>query len=170
MKRMKVMKAAGHSFVMAFAGVMTFAPFTRFMPFMSPQASVSPDERAIVEFIDKHNDEAIALLERVVNINSGTQNLEGVRQVGAVFRAELDALGFKTQWVDGAELAACRSPRRDACGDLAEDPAHRPPRHGVRARQSFPEVRADRREDGARARHHRHEGRQRHHRPGAARA
>src|SRR4029078_755386 len=25
-----------------------------------------------------------------------------VRSVGAVFRAELDALGFKTQWVDGA--------------------------------------------------------------------
>jgi glutamate carboxypeptidase len=64
--------------------------------------SLSPDERAIAAYIDAHNDEAIALLERVVNINSGTQNLEGVRQVGAVFRAELDRLGFRTEWVDGA--------------------------------------------------------------------
>jgi glutamate carboxypeptidase len=59
-------------------------------------------EQAIVRHIDAHNNEAIALLERVVNINSGTQNHEGVRQVGAIFRAELDALGFKTQWIDGA--------------------------------------------------------------------
>jgi glutamate carboxypeptidase len=29
-------------------------------------------------------------------------NLDGVRQVGAVLRAELDALGFTTRWVDGA--------------------------------------------------------------------
>jgi len=37
-----------------------------------------------------------------VNINSGTMNFEGVRKVGDAFRAELDALGFSTKWVDGA--------------------------------------------------------------------
>jgi glutamate carboxypeptidase len=80
--------------------LLPFMFFIRFPSFM-PQ-SLSPDERAIAAYVDAHNDEAIALLERVVNINSGTQNLEGVRQVGAVFRAELDRLGFKTEWVDGA--------------------------------------------------------------------
>ena len=69
---------------------------------LSAQAPLSATERAMAAYIDAHTDEAIALLERVVNINSGTQNFEGVRQVGAVFRAELDALGFKTEWVDGA--------------------------------------------------------------------
>jgi glutamate carboxypeptidase len=59
-------------------------------------------ERAIVQAVDARNGEALALLERVVNINSGTQNLAGVRSVGNIFRAELDALGFKTEWVDGA--------------------------------------------------------------------
>lgn len=39
------------------------------------------------------------LLEQVVNINSGTLNVAGVRQVGAVFQKEFDALGFKTEWV-----------------------------------------------------------------------
>lgn len=66
------------------------------------QSSLTPDEQAIVKFVDAHNDEGLKLLERVVNINSGTQNLAGVREVGKVFRAELDALGFKTTWVDGA--------------------------------------------------------------------
>jgi glutamate carboxypeptidase len=66
------------------------------------QPNLAAGERAAADYIDKTNDDAIALLERVVNINSGTQNLEGVRQVGAIFRAELDKLGFKTQWVDGS--------------------------------------------------------------------
>jgi glutamate carboxypeptidase len=60
------------------------------------------EEHAIVQAVDARNSDALALLERVVNINSGTQNLAGVRAVGAIFRAELDALGFKTEWVDGA--------------------------------------------------------------------
>jgi glutamate carboxypeptidase len=36
-----------------------------------------------------------------VNINSGTLNLAGVREVGEVLRRELDALGFTTRWVEG---------------------------------------------------------------------
>ncbi|HET7501039.1 MAG TPA: M20/M25/M40 family metallo-hydrolase [Kofleriaceae bacterium] len=59
-------------------------------------------ERAIGAAVDRKNAEALALLEQLVNINSGTMNFDGVRQVGAVLRAQLDALGFTTQWVDGA--------------------------------------------------------------------
>jgi glutamate carboxypeptidase len=66
-----------------------------------PQIASTP-EKAIVAAVDAHNVEALTLLEKVVNINSGTQNLAGVRAVGDVFRAELNALGFKTDWVDGA--------------------------------------------------------------------
>src|SRR5581483_9837699 len=66
-------------------------------------AAPSGAERTIVEFVDAHNREALSLLERVVNINSGTQNFAGVRAVGDVFRAEFDRLGFKTTWIDGAE-------------------------------------------------------------------
>jgi glutamate carboxypeptidase len=80
---------------------LTFVPFVSFFSRAEPQ-SISAEERAVVSYIDAHQDEAIALLERVVNINSGTQNLAGVREVGAVFRAEFDRLGFQTQWVDGA--------------------------------------------------------------------
>ena len=64
--------------------------------------SLSATERAIARAVDTHNAEALALLERLVNINSGTMNFAGVRQVGDVLRAQFDALGFKTRWVDGA--------------------------------------------------------------------
>src|SRR5512138_275110 len=61
-----------------------------------------PVEQSIVKAVDSHNAEALALLERIVNINSGTMNFAGVRQVGDALRAELDRLGFETRWVDGA--------------------------------------------------------------------
>jgi glutamate carboxypeptidase len=64
--------------------------------------SLTATERAIGTAVDSHNAEALALLERLVNINSGTMNFAGVRQVGDALRSEFDALGFTTRWVDGA--------------------------------------------------------------------
>jgi glutamate carboxypeptidase len=65
-------------------------------------AGLTAQEKALAAFIDAHNAEAVALLERAVNINSGSMNLEGVREVGRLFSAEFDALGFKTEWIDGS--------------------------------------------------------------------
>jgi len=59
-------------------------------------------ETNIVNAIDANHDNAHRLLEKVVNINSGSLNLAGVRKVGDVFMQEFDALGFNTRWVDGA--------------------------------------------------------------------
>ena len=85
----------------------------------------APDPvRAITAYVDAHNADGLALLERVVNINSGTQNFDGVREVGRIFRAELDELGFKTAWVDGAALKRA--------GHLV---AEQPGRAGPRARR-----------------------------------
>src|SRR5262245_44299000 len=66
------------------------------------QTSLSADEKKLAAFVDANNGDALAMLERAVNINSGSMNFEGVRQVGALFRKEFDALGFKTDWIDGA--------------------------------------------------------------------
>jgi glutamate carboxypeptidase len=68
-------------------------------------AQLSAVEREIVRHVDRRRTDAVALLEHVVNINSGTMNFPGVRAVGAAFRAELDALGFTTRWIDGAGFA-----------------------------------------------------------------
>ena len=63
-------------------------------------SGLDENERRMVEWIDAHTEDAIALLEETVNIPSGTMNHEGVRQVGVVMRRELDALGLETEWVD----------------------------------------------------------------------
>jgi glutamate carboxypeptidase len=62
--------------------------------------NLTAEERRMVEWIDAHTDDAIALLEETVNISSGTMNHEGVRQVGAVMGRELDALGLETEWIE----------------------------------------------------------------------
>jgi glutamate carboxypeptidase len=62
--------------------------------------SLSPEEQRIVALVKANAPKALELLEKSVNINSGTMNHQGVREVGKLFRAEFDKLGFKTQWVD----------------------------------------------------------------------
>lgn len=58
-------------------------------------------EQEIVQQIEANNVQALELLGKVVNINSGTLNFTGVKKVGDIFRKELDDLGFKTNWIDG---------------------------------------------------------------------
>ena len=64
--------------------------------------ALTPAEQRIVAAVDAGNAQALALLERVVNINSGSMNFPGVRAVGDVFRGELESLGFTVRWIDGA--------------------------------------------------------------------
>ena len=68
----------------------------------SAAAALDENERRMVEWIDAHTEDAIALLEETVNISSGTMNHDGVREVGVVMRRELDALGLDTEWIDQA--------------------------------------------------------------------
>ncbi len=62
--------------------------------------TLSPEEERIVSLVKANSGKALELLEKTVNINSGTMNHKGVREVGKVFRAEFDKLGFRTQWID----------------------------------------------------------------------
>jgi len=64
------------------------------------QAQLSETEQRIVAAVKQRTPAALELLEKSVRINSGTLNPEGVRAVGEIYRAELDALGFKTRWID----------------------------------------------------------------------
>ncbi len=61
---------------------------------------LNKDEKKIIAAVDQQMTEAVNFLEKIVNINSGTNNIEGVKQVGKVFQAELDAMGFSSQWID----------------------------------------------------------------------
>src|SRR6266705_2271324 len=59
-------------------------------------------ERRAAAEVDRNAPGALALLERAVDINSGSMNFEGVRAVGRLLQPEFEALGFATQWVDGS--------------------------------------------------------------------
>jgi glutamate carboxypeptidase len=64
-------------------------------------AQLTKTEKKITSYVDARYPEALKLLEQSVNINSGTMNFEGVRKVGELFKAKLDALGFVTRLTDG---------------------------------------------------------------------
>jgi len=61
---------------------------------------LSAPEADVVAWVDAHSGDAVDLLRRLVEVNSGTMNHEGVRRVGTILRDELDRLGFETGWVD----------------------------------------------------------------------
>ncbi len=88
-------------------------------------ASLDPTEEEIAAWIAEHEDEAYALLERLVEINSGTLNPPGVRAVGDVLAERFERIGFAIEWVElpeemgrGPHLVA----RRQAAG--SDDAPH----------------------------------------------
>src|SRR6056300_885953 len=56
-------------------------------------------EKQLVATVSANNSEAISFLEKVVNINSGTLNLKGVQEVGAVFSDAFSSIGMQPRWI-----------------------------------------------------------------------
>ena len=65
-----------------------------------PAQTLNPQEKKIVDFIDAHNSEALSFLEKTVNIESPTEDLAGVKNVGMTFGKEFESLGMTVKWVD----------------------------------------------------------------------
>ncbi len=62
--------------------------------------TLSDIEKSIVADVDAAFDTQLGFLEHVVNINSGTRNLKGVRAVGEAFMGEFAKIGFENTWVE----------------------------------------------------------------------
>ena len=71
-------------------------------PALMQAQGLSAAEREIVASVDGGAAQGVALLERLVNINSGTHNFAGVRAVADALAPEFQKLGFTTRWSDGA--------------------------------------------------------------------
>ncbi|WP_428266023.1 M20/M25/M40 family metallo-hydrolase [Haliangium sp.] len=69
------------------------------LPLRPEHARLTAEERRLVAEVDARADAAVAMLERVVDINSGTMNLAGVREVGHVFAEAFERIGFETEWI-----------------------------------------------------------------------
>src|SRR3546814_7827449 len=61
-------------------------------------AKLSKAESGMAQTVEAERDRSLALLEKLVNQNSGSLNLEGVEKVGQMMRAQLEPLGFKVEW------------------------------------------------------------------------
>jgi glutamate carboxypeptidase len=67
------------------------------------EARLTGAEQRMSRTVDAEQARSMALLERMVNQNSGTLNLAGVRAVGDMVRPEFEQLGFEVRWIDMAE-------------------------------------------------------------------
>lgn len=83
------MKKSALLLILVFVSIFSFA-----------QQKLTKDEQKLIELIDKNYKETLALLEEVININSGSLNKEGVREVGRVFEREFQKIGFQTEWIE----------------------------------------------------------------------
>src|SRR6185312_14771857 len=63
-------------------------------------AQLTKQELQIIKNVEKNYESSVSFLEKTVNINSGTYNIDGVKKVGLIYKQFLDELGFATKWVD----------------------------------------------------------------------
>jgi glutamate carboxypeptidase len=66
--------------------------------------NLSPTERKITSVIAAQNVANTSFLEQLVNVNSGTMNISGVRQIADMLAPRFRALGFQVRWVPMDEV------------------------------------------------------------------
>jgi glutamate carboxypeptidase len=60
------------------------------------------NEQKIVKQVKLALPQSLKDIEQAVNINSGSMNFEGVKQVGLLAKQQLSEIGFEVQWLDGS--------------------------------------------------------------------
>jgi glutamate carboxypeptidase len=78
--------------------------FTAALAIPATAQTLSPPEKAIAAYADANEQASNAMLEKLVDINSGTHNIEGVRAVGKVIMPQLTGLGFQVRWINMDEV------------------------------------------------------------------
>lgn len=68
-------------------------------PAHSAPSNLTAPEARMIATVDAEQSRTLALLERLVNQNSGTTNLAGVETVATMIRGELEPLGFAVRWI-----------------------------------------------------------------------
>jgi len=67
--------------------------------FIANTQTLSKTEQQILRSIESDMSATMQLLKESVNINSGTFNISGVKEVGELYSKELKALGFTVEWI-----------------------------------------------------------------------
>ncbi len=62
--------------------------------------TLSKQEQQLVDYINKEIPYNLALLKELVDINSGTLNIAGVKKVGHILQKEFTKIGFTAEWIN----------------------------------------------------------------------
>lgn len=84
------------------------------------EAALSSVEQQMATWLETREEEMIALLERLVNINSGSFNKAGVDQINAILSAELAELGFSLRTLPGDTIEMPSCPGSEYTMDVAD--------------------------------------------------
>lgn len=63
-------------------------------------ASLTPPEMTLSQYVVTQQPSQLRLLKKIVNVNSGTNNIKGVYRVGRIVKKELQHLGFTCKWIN----------------------------------------------------------------------
>lgn len=96
------------------------------------EPAINAEEQEMVVWLDEREEEMLALLERITNMNSGSLNSAGLDAVAAVFDEELRELGFSTSRLPGELIEMPSCPGSDYSVDLADHLLARRPGNGSR--------------------------------------
>ncbi|MBU2971673.1 M20/M25/M40 family metallo-hydrolase [Pseudoalteromonas sp. C2R02] len=77
---------------------------TSFIANTHANTKLDHNEKNIVKQAELAIPQALKEIEQAVNINSGSMNIEGVKQVGELAKQQLSDIGFDVQWLDGSEF------------------------------------------------------------------
>ncbi|TWX47165.1 M20/M25/M40 family metallo-hydrolase [Colwellia hornerae] len=73
-----------------------------FVTSVQAKTPLDSNENNIVKQVKLALPQALKDIEQAVNINSGSMNFDGVKQVGLLAKQQLSAIGFDVQWLDGS--------------------------------------------------------------------
>lgn len=86
----------------------------------APEPPLSSTERQLIQWIQSREQDMVALLETITNINSGSLNKAGMAQIAQIFARELTDLGFATRSLPGGLIEIPHCPGSAPGFDVAD--------------------------------------------------
>lgn len=84
------------------------------------EASLTTQEQSLVSWLDTEEDNMVAMLKQLTNVNSGSLNKQGVDEIGRLLSAELETLGFDLTTFPGEVIEMPNCPGSNYAIDVAD--------------------------------------------------
>jgi glutamate carboxypeptidase len=86
----------------------------------SIEANLTTQEQSLVSWLDTEEDNMMAMLKQLTNVNSGSLNKQGVDEIGRLLSAELEILGFDLTTFPGEVIEMPSCPGSNYAIDVAD--------------------------------------------------